>query len=306
MEVRRRTLLGAVAGATAGSLVSACTSPAEPSPKTPQPKTPQPGPPPGGATPGAPAPLRTPTATDQHHAAHPLPTRAQLERRYAGAVPTAWGMALPGIMTRLRRPGQVVALTFDACGGRGGDGYDAALISLLRARQAKATLFLNARWIASNPGPFGELAADPLFDIGNHGTRHMPLSVTGRAAYGIPGTRSVGEVYAEVIDNATNLRRRLGQAPDLFRSGTAHYDNVATRILHDLATTPVGFDINGDAGATFTPRQVEEALRAVRPGSIVIAHMNHPGHGTALGLQEALPRLQSAGYEFVHLHERLT
>lgn len=29
---------------------------------------------------------------------------------------------------------------------------------------------------------------DPLFAIGNHGTRHVPLSVTGRAMYGLKDT----------------------------------------------------------------------------------------------------------------------
>lgn len=298
MQVGRRGLLAGAVGAALGTLVSACTSPEGPA----------------SARQGKTAPMLTtaprtgraprPTPSYSRNSARPFPTRREIERRYAGTAPTAWGMDLPGILSRLTRPGRTVALTFDACGGPGGNGYDAALIDLLRAHQARATLFLNERWIAANPGPFHELVADPLFAIGNHGNRHVPLSVTGRAAYGIRGTRNAGEVYDEVVDNADNLRRRLGRAPELFRSGTAHYDDVATRILHDLGTTPVGFDVNGDAGATFTPQQVEVALRGVRPGSIVIAHMNQPGHGTALGMREALPRLASAGYEFVHVEKR--
>jgi Predicted xylanase/chitin deacetylase len=194
-----------------------------------------------------------------------------------------------------------VALTFDACGGPAGNGYDAALVGLLRQEHIPATLFLNARWIDANPGVFDDLAADPLFDIANHGTRHLPLSVRGRSAYGILGTTDVGEVYDEVEGNARKLLGLLGHPVRLFRSGTAHYDDVATRIVHDLGQQVIGFDVNGDVGATLTSRQVAEALRGVRPGSIVISHMNHPGHGTAAGMRAGLPSLKGMGYRFVHV-----
>lgn len=50
------------------------------------------------------------------------------------------------------------------------------------------------------PGPATSLAENPLFDVGNHGTRHVALSVSGRSAYGIPGTASAAKVYDEVIN----------------------------------------------------------------------------------------------------------
>ena len=228
-------------------------------------------------------------------------TRGEIESRYAATAPQVWGLDVPGVITRLRGAGKALALTFDACGGPGGHGYDAALIGFLRQEQIPATLFVNARWIDANPGVFGDLAADPLFDIANHGTRHLPLSVRGRSAYGIRGTSDVGEVYDEVDGNARKLLGLVGHPVRFFRSGTAHYDDVATRIVHDLGEQVIGFEVNGDAGATFTSRQVAEALDTVRPGSIVIAHMNHPGHGTAAGMRAALPALKSAGYRFVHV-----
>ncbi len=233
-------------------------------------------------------------------------TRREIEARYAAIAPTAWGLDVPGVVTRLRGAGKVLALTLDACGGPGGNGYDAALIELLRRKQIPATLFVNARWIDANPGVFSELAADPLFAIGNHGTRHRPLSVRGRSAYGIRGTRDVGEVYDEVDGNARKLHRLLGHPVRLFRSGTAYYDDVATRIVRDLGEQVIGFEVNGDGGATFTPRQVARALGAVRPGSIVISHMNHPGRGTAAGLRSALPALEGAGYRFVQAADHLS
>lgn len=210
---------------------------------------------------------------------------------------------MPGVSTRLPTSDNVVAITLDACGGPLGSGYDARLIDLLRANSTPATLFLNSRWIRANRAVFGQLAVDPLFEIGNHGTRHVPLSVCGHSAYGIPGTRSVDEVYDEVTGNRDLLDRLLGKPPRLFRSGTAHYDEVAVHIVADLGEQAVGFEVNGDEGATLRPHQVEHAVLGVRPGSIVISHMNHPEGGTAAGWASVLPKLRDRGVRFVHVSD---
>lgn len=312
MTVSRRALLAAGAASAFGTALGACSAPGAPSGSTLASSAPISGPAPAPTTrstlsaPSAPS-ASSVTASPGVSAGPgvPLPARALIEARYAGRLPTVWGLNIPGVVTRTSDAGPTLALTFDACGGRGGNGYDAALVDLLRAEQAKATLFLNMRWVAAHPAEFHDLAADPLFDIANHGTRHAPLSVTGRAAYGIRGTRSPAEAYSEVVENALDLRHRLGRPVTLFRPGTAYYDDVAVRIVRELGMTPVGFDVNADGGATFAPRQVESALRAVRPGSVIIAHMNQPHHGTAAGFRAALPRLRAAGYGFVHLRDHV-
>jgi peptidoglycan/xylan/chitin deacetylase (PgdA/CDA1 family) len=233
-------------------------------------------------------------------------TLAELEARYDGLAPRAWGLQVPGVVRSIPADGaKVVALTFDACGGRGGSGYDAVLVDVLRRNEVKATLFLNYRWMKANPAVVRDLADDPLFELANHGTRHQPLSVRGRAAYGISGTRDVREVYEEVETNAAFMERLLGRPVPLFRCGTAFYDDVAARIVHDLGRYAVGFSVNGDAGATFTAPQIVTALRDVRPGSIVIGHLNHPECATAAGLRQGIPALRREGYQFVQLSERL-
>lgn len=306
MTVTRRSLLGGALGAGVGSLLVGC-SPGQPTP-APGPSGPSGTSDSSGGAPASPAPqassTRSPAAPRQ--AQRGALSRDAIRARYDGVSPTRWGTDLRGITAMVRPAGRVAALTFDACGGPGGDGYDAALVDLLRAEQVRATLFLNQRWVAANPRAFADLAADPLFDIADHGTRHVPLSVTGRAAYGIAGTRDPGQVYDEVVGNALDLERRLHRPITLVRPGTAHYDDVAVQIVRDLGMVPVGFDVNGDAGATFTPRQVQAAMRTVRSGSIVIAHLNHPGHGTAAGMALALPRLKRAGFRFVHVADHLS
>jgi peptidoglycan/xylan/chitin deacetylase (PgdA/CDA1 family) len=112
-------------------------------------------------------------------------------------------------------------------------------------------------------------------------------------------------VFDEVAGNRDKLGAILGRPPRLFRPGTAHYDDVAARIVADLGERVVGFDVNGDAGATFTADQVHRAVLTVRPGSIVIAHMNHPAGGTAKGIAAAVPHLIGAGFRFVHISDRM-
>jgi peptidoglycan/xylan/chitin deacetylase (PgdA/CDA1 family) len=242
---------------------------------------------------GAPVPTDSPAPDG--------PSRAEIVARYGSLRPSAWGLQLPGMTGTIPGTGPRLALTFDACGGPGGAGYDAALIGMLRQHSVPATLFLNERWIAANRQTAAELIADPLFEIGNHGTQHRPLSTTGRSAYGIAGTRDAGEVYDEVAGNRALLTTLTGRPPRYFRSGTAYCDDLAVRIVHDLGETPASFAVNGDGGATFTKEQVASTLLAAPPGAVVIAHMNHPTHGTAGGVAIALPRLLARGVTFAHL-----
>lgn len=238
-------------------------------------------------------------------AAAPTLTRAQVVARYARLKPRTWGFGAPGVLRVLPTRRRALALTFDACGGPGGSGYDQRLIDFLRRREVPATLFLNSRWIDANPVAFRQLAGEPLFEIANHGTRHRPLSVTGLSAYSIAGTRNAGEVYDEVAGNQAKLTALLGVPPRFFRSGTAYCDDIAERIVTDLGERVVSFSVNGDGGATFTPEQVFATVTAAGNGSIVIGHMNHPEGGTARGIAAAVPNLLASGYQFVRLSDEL-
>jgi peptidoglycan/xylan/chitin deacetylase (PgdA/CDA1 family) len=72
-------------------------------------------------------------------------SRAQVVAEYGRLRPHYWGFGAPGVLRHLPTNRRVIALTFDACGGPGGSGYDAALIGYLRRHEVPATLFLNSR-----------------------------------------------------------------------------------------------------------------------------------------------------------------
>jgi len=288
---RRAVLASLAAGALAGcDRPAALASGGKVASATPRAAT-------GSRTPGPARPGAPPAA--------PAATRAQVVARYGHLRPHTWGFGGPGVVRDLPASRRVIALTFDACGGPGGSRYDHALISFLRRREVPATLFLNSRWIDANPAAFRQLAGEPLFEIANHGTRHLPLSVTGRSAYGIGGTRNAGQVYDEVAGNQARLTRLLGVPPRFFRAGTAYSDDVAARIVTAMGDRLVTFSVNGDGGATFTPGQVRSTVTAAPGGSIVICHMNHPESGMAQGIAAAVPRLLASGYRFVRLSDQL-
>jgi peptidoglycan/xylan/chitin deacetylase (PgdA/CDA1 family) len=191
----------------------------------------------------------------------------------------------------------------DACGSPKGMGFNGALIDYLEKEKIPATLFINGRWIEPNRKEFDRLAKNPLFEIGNHGLTHKPASVNGRSAYGINGTKNVGELVDEIELNAEKIESLTGKRPKFYRSGTAYYDEVAVKISGELGHQVAGFSLLGDAGATFSRQQVKDALLAAKPGDIVILHFNHPESGTAAGLMDAIPELKKRGFRFVRLSD---
>lgn len=231
------------------------------------------------------------------------PAHAFEPHRFAGRAPRHWGTHIHGIQTHVATvPGRrTLALTFDGCGGPSGSSVDHRLLDTLREFGVPATLFLNHRWLTANPAVAAALAADPLFRLENHGTGHLPLSVNGAAAYGIPGTADPAGVVNEIETNRRYLRDTLGVTSTWFRAGTAHYDDVAVEIAGLLGVRLAGFAVNADYGATASPDTVATHIRHAPDGAIILAHLNHPASGTAAGLRAALMTLRAEGVNFTHL-----
>jgi peptidoglycan/xylan/chitin deacetylase (PgdA/CDA1 family) len=229
--------------------------------------------------------------------------KKQVVKKFSKTKPTQWGMFIPGVKTQLDTNDKVIALTFDACGNPGSFGYDAELIDFLIKENIPATLFLNGKWIDANLPIVEQLISNPLFEIGNHGTEHKPCSVDGRSAYKIEGTKNVEEVFDEIELNGRKIELLIKKKPKFFRSGTAHYDDVAVKIANYLGYEIVNFTINGDYGATASKEQVMNNLLKAKNGAIILLHMNHPEKETAEGVMLAIPQLKQLGYKFVKLSD---
>lgn len=223
---------------------------------------------------------------------------------FAQTSPLQWGENVTGVVTHFHSNKKELALTFDACGGSvRSSQYDADLIAFLIQSHIPATLFINARWIDTNPDIFMKLSMNPLFEIANHGTAHKPLSVEGKSIYNIHGTASADEVMSEIEGNNNKIEKLTGKRPTFFRSGTAYYDENAVAIAHTLKMEIGGFSVLGDAGATFSAPKVAGQLISAHSGDIILLHMNHPESGTREGIIEGINVLLKEGFTFVRLSD---
>ncbi|HEY9049110.1 MAG TPA: polysaccharide deacetylase family protein [Ohtaekwangia sp.] len=229
--------------------------------------------------------------------------KADIITKFKNASPGQFGAFVKGVDEDIVTDKKILALTFDACGGPHGSGYDEELISFLRKEKIPATLFLSGTWIDAHPDKVKELAADPLFEIENHGLLHRPCTIDGETMYGIHGTANVSQAIDEIELNARKIEIMTSRKPLYFRSATATTDEACAAIARHLDETIISYDLlSGDAVAG-TPASVirENLLRGARHGAIVIMHMNHPEWNGYEALKQALPALQQQGFTFVKL-----
>ncbi len=224
--------------------------------------------------------------------------------KYSNVKPNKWSEDISGVVKKLPTTEKVLALTLDACGSKN-DSLDEDLIEFLGKNQIPVTLFINYRWIQKYPEKFEKLSKSPWIEIENHGYSHVPASLNGRSIYGIKGTSNSKELFDEVVINADYIENITGRRPKFYRSGTAYYDEYAVKQIYDMGFIPVGFNILGDAGATYSADQVKAALLKSKAGDIIIAHANHPEKQTGKGLKSVLPLLKAQGYRFVKLEDYL-
>jgi peptidoglycan/xylan/chitin deacetylase (PgdA/CDA1 family) len=222
---------------------------------------------------------------------------------YVHAKPGRWGEFVKGVDEDLVTQQKFIALTFDACGGPHGDGYDKELIGFLQKEKVPATLFVTGKWIDANFNTFLALSKDTLFEIENHGLNHKPCSIDGESEYGIHGTMDVADAFDEIEANARKIEAISRYRPRFYRSATAFIDEACARMAGQLGITAVSFQILSGDAVPFTPESViaGNVLKNARPGAIVIMHFNHPQWNTCEALREIVPALRKQGYRFTRL-----
>ncbi len=234
--------------------------------------------------------------------------RVKIISEFPNARPGRWGEFVRGVDEDIDTNVKILALTFDACGTKYGDGYNKRLVAYLRQEQLPATIFVTGLWIDANPDTFASLASDTLFEIENHGLEHRPCSVCGETEYGIKGTLNVGDAVDEIERNNRKITKLTGRRPVFFRSSTAFCDEECAKVAGQLSTTIISYDIlSGDAVPHTPAREIaDNILHDARDGAIVIMHVNHPESYTLEALQIAIPELRRRGFSFVRLmHHRL-
>lgn len=234
-----------------------------------------------------------------------LALKEKVSVEFAHANPGSWGEFVKGVDEDIVTNKKLLALTFDACGGPHGSGYDAELIAYLEKMKIPATLFVTGKWIDANYGTFLQLSENKLFEIENHGLNHHPCSVDGESEYGIKGTPDAADAFDEIEANERKIQAITGRRPLFFRSATAFTDEACAKIARQLGVTMISFDVLSGDAVPNTPKAIIESsiMKHVRPGALIIMHFNHPEWNSYEALQSVIPALLESGYSFVRLND---
>lgn len=231
----------------------------------------------------------------------PLPRRPLLAAAVPGALalPAPARAALLEPSLRLAQPeGRALVLTLDLCPG----GFDARIAGFLAAEKIPATVFVSGEWLRRNPEPLGFLLAHPdVFDLQNHGERHLAAVLGGGRAYGLPLAGDEATLRREVAGGAALLTEACGRPPRWFRGAGGLYDRAALELIRAMGFAVGGFSLNADQGAGLPAATVAARLAAAPAGAVVLAHGNQPRRPAGEGVVAGVARLRAEGARFLTL-----
>jgi peptidoglycan/xylan/chitin deacetylase (PgdA/CDA1 family) len=202
-----------------------------------------------------------------------------------------------------------IALTFDADmtpgmkyflqSGKVQSYYDNKLVKILKDSQTSATFFLSGMWIELYPQITRQLAADPLFELGNHSYSHPSFE---GVCYGLPRITDMTMKNNEIEKTQYLLKTIAGVENKLFRFPGGCYGKVDLEIAQKDKVLPIQWDVVGSDGFNNDEHAiVSNVLNHVENGSIIIMHMN--GYPNDPETSNALPiiisTLKEKGYQFV-------
>jgi peptidoglycan/xylan/chitin deacetylase (PgdA/CDA1 family) len=232
---------------------------------------------------------------------------------YASPVPEAMRGSIRGVELP---PGvKLIALTFDLCETEGSvAGYDGRIVDLLRVEGVKATFFAGGKWMETHQERTAQLIANPNFEIGSHGLRHLDMArLTGdalkdeialtKAAY----IRARRSLTARQCANPAPNEKPVPERVTLLRFPYGTCDAEALAAAADQGLYAIQWDlITGDPDPHRSAKAIAETILAkVHPGAIIVAHANGRGRHTADALAIAIPRLKQEGYGFVTVSKLL-
>jgi len=203
-----------------------------------------------------------------------------------------------------------IALTFDACmttgmlkriaSGSDQQLYNTEIVEFLKQEKIQATIFIAGLWAEKYPEVVKALAADPLFEIGNHSYSHRAFT---DSCFSLP-VLPQNEKERDLRMSQEILTRLTGKTPVFFRfpGGCA---NAADHLLvRKMGLRVVRWNFaSGDAFNSNTEAIVQNVLNLARSGSIVVFHLLGGRYApkSAEALRIIVPELRKRGFEFVKI-----
>lgn len=205
---------------------------------------------------------------------------------------------------------KTVALTFDADMTQGmynelekgevKSWYNKDVIDVLEKNKVPATIFITGLWAKAYPDVTKQLFDNPLFEIGNHSYSHPKFTLS---CFNLP---AVGNREDEFKKSQEILKSITGSYPKLFRFPGGCYTKGDLDLAKKYGLKVVGWDVvSGDAFNNSTESIIKRVEQKVKPGSIVVMHLNGGKNApaTAKALPEIISFLKSRGYTFVKVSQ---
>jgi peptidoglycan/xylan/chitin deacetylase (PgdA/CDA1 family) len=198
---------------------------------------------------------------------------------------------------------QVIALTFDCCPGA----FDMRIADVLVADRIPATIFVTWLWMRRNPEGLALLLAHPdLFDIENHGERHIPPILGDGEIFGLRVAGDLPTIRHEVTAGAQAIQAATGRTPKWYRAAAGFYSPSVIPEIEAMGFAIGGYSFSADLGASLPAAQVATRMANAKSGEVIVAHLNQPLRPSGLGVVEGLRALQRQGATFVRLDQVAT
>lgn len=192
---------------------------------------------------------------------------------------------------------KLIAITFDACETVTPAYFDKELQNFILDNKIKATFFLSGKFIERNRDQVKELKKYSFIEIENHSYSHNNFK-----------KMQTKEIIADVLRNEKLIEESVGIKPVFFRFPYGECDVSTVKIIENLGYKVVHWTFpSGDPDKKLTKEAlIKGVLNNVKPGNILIFHINQRGWKTKEALPEIIKTLKEKGYNFVMLKEVLS
>jgi polysaccharide deacetylase family sporulation protein PdaB len=182
-----------------------------------------------------------------------------------------------------------VALTFDISWG---ETMPTKVADILKAVEAKVTVFISGPWASKHPEVVKRLAADG-HELASHGYTHKNMS-----AWGHDQISSAISLTHGIIKNLT------GQTARFIRPPNGDYDDLVIETAAELGYTVVIWSLDSlDWLNPGVDKIVDRVLSRVQAGDIILMHASDTCKQTDLALPAVLAGLEQRGIGIVTLRE---
>ncbi len=199
-----------------------------------------------------------------------------------------------GIIEQFKTFEKTIAITFDACETKTPAYFDKDLLDFIIKERLPVTLFLSGKFIERNREDVKKISTYDFIEVENHSYSHADFTKL-----------TPEQIKEDILNNEKLIIEVTGKKPVIFRFPYGYYDEKSVSIAQSLNYKIVHWTFpSGDPDKKITAKDLKNnVLKNVKPGAILIFHINGRGWKTKEALPYIINALKEKGYRFVLLKE---